>query len=709
MVTKEFFRRAPFIRLVIPLMAGITFRLLCPVPQPFVLLSIVITVLAAFCFTVYPKLSVNFRWRWVFGLSVNGFAFLLGVCLTTQSFAQADDEIKESSVKAEVIGVITEPPEFKPRSVQCFIQVEERKARQTFVKCSGKVLVYIQKDSNALNLRAGDAILLSSVFGKIRSSGNPFDFDYSKYMIYQGIRLSGFVDKDSWKSLSSGHLPIYKKWAFLLRDKLLAIFPDLGMKGDELGVASALIVGDKSNLDSEIKRAYVASGTMHILAVSGMHIALLFWVLNMGLFFLDRIKHGKFLKLTILLLAVWLYAMITGLSGSVLRAAAMITFVILGRSFSRNVDIFNSLAASAFVLLVFNPFNLVDAGFQLSYVAVISIVVFYPMIYAWLTVTNKWLDWIWQLVAVTLAAQIVTTPISLYYFHQFPNLFMASNLLMIPISTVIMYLALAIIPLSGIPWLIAWLGKVFNFWVWMLNAVVLYIESLPFALTTGIYINLVDVCLLYLFVILLTYYLVRKRAVFLISCLVALFLFLGHELFEKYRYLKSSEMIVYNDKDNIILQLRNGPESTWLVKHSCTHLPKFMNIATDVMRTKENHVFQLDSLKRSTQNQGERISEGIWVRGNCIQFYNERIVIPDSLVRDQSSVIPLNTDFLLLGNLDKRNEAALKRYHVSKSLIVLSNVSEYKMQRVTQGLTNPGAKIWSVVNNGAFRWALSNQ
>lgn len=707
MVTKEFFRQAPFIRLVIPLMTGITFRLLYPVSQPVVLLLIILTVLVAFCFTVYPKLSVNFRWRWVFGVSVNGFLFFMGVWLISQKFSVAETEIKESSVKTEVIGVIAEPPEEKPKSIQCFIRIEEQKAGGKFVTSSGEVLVYLQKDSNALNLRAGDALLFSAVFGKIKSSGNPFDFDYQKYMIYQGIRLSGFVDKSSWRFMSSGHLPIYKKWAFMLRDRLLAIFPDLGMKGDELGVASALIVGDKSNLDSEIKRAYVASGTMHILAVSGMHVALLFWVLNMGLFFLDRVKYGKFVKLVILLLAVWLYAMITGLSGSVLRAATMITFVILGRSFSRNVDIFNSLAASAFVLLVFNPFNLVDAGFQLSYVAVISIVVFYPMIYAWLNVTNKWLDKIWQLVAVTLAAQIVTTPISLYYFHQFPNLFMASNLLMIPVSTVIMYMALAIIPLSGISWLMVWLGKVFNFWVWMLNAIVLYIESLPFALTKGIYINWVDVCLLYLFVILLTYYLVKKRAAFLISCLAVLLLFLGHGLFVKYRCLKSSEMIVYNDKDNVILQLRNGEESTWFIKHSCAHLSKFMEISSEAMQVKVNHVYLIDSLKKSTQDQGKWVSKNVWVRGNCIQFHNERIVMPDSLARNQSSAIPLNTDYLLMSNVDKRNEAVLKRYHVSKSVIILSNVSEYKMQQVQRELANSEAKVWSVLNNGAFRLNLN--
>jgi competence protein ComEC len=639
----------------------------------------------------------------VFGLFIYLSVFLLGIFLTDKDLEVPANSLNESSQPVEVVGTIREPPEEKAKSVQCYMNVEEAREGEKLVHCKDKVLIYFQKDSSAKTLKAGDVIIFKSIFNKIKSSGNPYEFDYKRYMAFQGIRLSGYVDARSWKYLFSGHLPVFKKWAYYLRSKLLAIFPDLGMKGDELGVASALIVGDKANLDNEIKRAYVASGTMHILAVSGMHVALLYWVLNACLFFLDRLKHGKYLKLIILLLAVWLYAMITGLSGSVLRAAAMITFVIVGNSFSRNVNIFNSLAASAFVLLLFNPFNLTDVGFQLSYVAVISIVTFYPLIYERIEIQNWFGNQLWSITAVTIAAQIVTTPLSLYYFHQFPNLFLVSNIIMIPLSTVIMYMAMTLIPFSGWGWMMGWLGKVFNSLVWLLNKVVLTIEGLPFALTKGIYISWLDVCLFYVLIGFMAFYFIKKQAVYFLLGLTTVLVLLTHGLFVKYQYFTSKEMMVYNDKDNVIIQFRSGAESTWLVAGKCDHLPRFVQTSADAMLCKTNHVFLLDSVKRVSQQTGRWLGEGLWIKGDFIQFFERRIAVMDGEQTAKSLSKQIRVDYLIVSNVNHNKETLPGHLNVKKFLVTAPVISGYMSRKMERLVANPKMVIYNIEKSGAFR------
>lgn len=642
----------------------------------------------------------------MYGLSINLAIFLLGVFVSDFKFEQSANTLSAKSVQIELIGTIAEPPEEKAKSVQCLMKLDEVKEREMFVTCNDKVLLYLKKDSSALTLRSGDVIICKTSLSKIKSSGNPYEFDYNKYMSYQGVHFSGYVDAHSWKYLSSGNLFVLKKWAYSLRDKLLAIFPGLGMTGDELGVASALIVGDKTNLDNEIKRAYVASGTMHILAVSGMHVAILYWVLNMGLFFLNRIRHGKYLKLVILLSAVWMYAMLTGLSGSVLRAAAMITFVIIGESFSRKANIFNSLAASAFLLLLVNPFNLIDVGFQLSYMAVISIVVFYPLIYERIEIQNWLGDQLWSLTAVTLAAQIVTTPISLFYFHQFPNLFLVSNLIMIPLSTLIMYFAMVIMPFSGLDWVMGWMGKAFNFLVWLLNKVVLTIESLPYALTKGVFITWLDVCLLYLLVIFLTLYLVKKRSLYFVLGLGVVLVFISHGLVIKYQSFTTKEMIVYNDKDNVVLQFRDGATSIWMVNRKCEHVSKFIQISSDAMHCKNSQVVFLDSIRQKSGTGGLWLSNNLWVRGNFIQFFDKKIVISDGTEARKSSDKSIGVDYLLVRDTKPNTQAFLKDCYLAKTVVIAPVVFGYKAKKIEKSFVESKVILYDIENSGALRLKL---
>jgi competence protein ComEC len=704
----DFLRQAPFLRLIFPLIIGIVLRINFSIPEGYVFSLLTITFVAAFCFTIFEKLAINYRYRWIPGLSIHLIIFCLGVIFTDVKFQSFENKWNETNSPVNLIGIVSEPPGVKPNSIQCFVAVDQIAQGKQFSPSNTKILVYIQKDSNSLKLKAGDAIVMRLQLNKIKSTGNPFEFDYGKYLSYQGVHLSGYVNGHSWKLLTNNKLPFYQMIAYNVQAKLLSIFTKIGLSGDELGVTSALIIGDKTYLDDDIKQAYVASGTMHILAVSGMHVALLYWVLNMLLSFLERNKLSRIIKLILLLLAVWFYALITGLGGSILRAATMITFIIVGQSFNKNINIFNSLAVSAFLLLIINPFNLIDVGFQLSYCAVISIVIFYPFIYEIIDF-NDWLpDQLWSLTAVTIAAQILTTPISLFYFHQFPNLFLVSNLVMIPLSTIIMYFVMVLLPLSGFNWLAKIMGKVLDFLVWLLNKVVLTIEHLPYALTKGVYITWLDVCLLYMFVCFVTLYLLRKSGLYFAVALSSIALLLLHGSLVKYQNSVRKEIVVYNDAKNIVIQFHNGNKSVWIVGARDSRIDRYMNIAIQARKVKENKIYFLDSVQQQTKGKGKWLESYLWVRGNCIQFFDKKIVISDGNEVTRTTANPIKADYLIVRDLKGSSLQELKNNYLVQLVVLNASIKEPKAKRAEEIFDDKKVPVYSIDAKGAWVFNLTD-
>lgn len=705
--TVVFLKQSPFIRLVIPLVAGILLRLNIEIPSFLALCAIIITFVLSFGLAVLRKFSHNFKYRWLFGLNIFLLFFSLGTYLTGEEHKVTDKNLTKTIAPSEYIGVITDLPEERAKSVRFFVEIKQEKSQEKFINRREKVLCYVKKDSASLLLKAGDVILFKTAFEDIESSGNPFEFDYKKYLSYQGIRFSTYIDQQYWKRMSGRKLPVIQLWAIKTGNMLEAVFSKIGMTGQELGVASALIIGDKAGLDKEIKQAYVASGAMHILAVSGMHVALLYWVLNMLLSFLDRKTYGKLLKLIILLMAVWFYALITGMGGSILRAAAMITFVIAGQALNRRINIFNSLAASAFFLLLYNPYNLVDVGFQLSYFAVISIVIFYPLIYQ-LFEFESWLgNQIWSLTAVTLSAQVLATPISLFYFHQFPNLFLISNLIMIPLSTLIMYFAMVLVVCSFWNGLALLMGKVFNLLVWLLNQVVLIIEGLPYALTKGIYITWFDVCLLYLFVVLITLYFIKKRAGYLISGLVTILILAFSGFMQDFQYAGKSQIIVYKEMNNSIIQFNNGSHSTWLIGENNERTKPYIEHARDAMHSRNNEVFLLDSVISISRGKGLSFKSGLWMRGDFLQFGGKRMVILNGPEANKTIDNPVSLDYVIVRN-NKSNhysDKAFKNY-LSHAFIIDASISKFKAKKLEKILLEKRVSVMNIASSGAWIFKL---
>jgi competence protein ComEC len=697
---KSLINQAPFLRLSLPLIAGIVLALEFRIPNTVLLAPILITFITAISFTATTKLSTHYGLRWIFGVSLHLFLLFTGIYITNQKESTSLQSPTVMASNEEYIGIIQDSPEERTKTVKCFITIYQVKNKRSISNCKETILAYFAKTPKALILQAGNLLVFRSTLAPIETSGNPYEFDYRKYLSNQGVHYSAYIGQYSWRCLESHQLGFLQQWAFTMQNKLSAIFARNGMRGDELGVASALITGNKAGLDDEIKQAYIGSGTMHILAVSGMHVALLYWVLNLLLSVLDRNKYLNILKLLLLLVAVWLYALITGLGGSILRASVMITFVIIGKATSEKIHIYNSLAASALFLLLVNPYNLIDIGFQLSYLAVISITVFYPLIYELLDADNWAIDQIWSLIACTLAAQLFTTPISLFYFHQFPNLFIISNLLMIPLSTLIMYFAMLLITCSGWDWLALILGKVFNWLVWLLNKIVLTIEQQPFALTKGIYPNAIEVIMFYILICFVAAYFVYKRAILLLLGLGIVVLLLTEIIWKDYHQLTTSQLVIYNEKGNTLVLFRNGKRNVWLASSINERTWAAITKTQEAQHSDGFQLFQIDSIMCRSRKKAMQINPELWIKGNFVQFGKKRIMIVDNLKPDSLVQRP-TTDFLLLrnGKYDKRDKS--KPLNTTLVIMDASN-TDFVAKKMERKLTGMNINVHNTIESGAF-------
>ena len=324
----------------------------------------------------------------------------------------------------------------------------------------------------------------------------------------------------------------------------------------------------KDELDFEVKQAYATAGAMHVLAVSGLHVGIIFLILNTLLAILDTSKKGRIVKAIILLISLWSYAMITGLSPSVLRAATMFSFVIIGTVLNRKSSIYNTLAASAFFILIINPNLLFEVGFQLSYVAVLGIVYLQPIIYK--RIYTRWwlLDKVWAITAVSIAAQIATLPLTLFYFNQFPVYFMLSNLLVIPSAVVILSLGILLFVTSPIPFISESIGWVLNKFIEGLNFGIKEIEVLPNSLIEGLSINVLECLALYIIIILLLRGLeIRKLKTINYAFFLAL-IFIINDLIEDIALANSKSMIVYHINKNQAIDFIDGTSNVLLANSS---------------------------------------------------------------------------------------------------------------------------------------------
>lgn len=484
----------PFIRILIALIFGIiaaesTDQALISIHQ--VLYLFLALVLAKFLFR---KVS-NTIWGNVLLVLV----FLIGYANSANHRTAENHPFSKDNQQSQAyLGVVSSYPSVKGKNLVFQVDASSTIKNNSIMEAASKVSIYLKMDDSVSYLpKYGDQVLIQGRPRPMSPPKNPYGFDYRAFMANRGICCQQMIEDDQIRQVSEHHANPLLYHAFQIRSQLEREIESLVPGRKAQNIIKALLLGVKNDLDAETKSAFAAAGAMHILAVSGLHVSVVYFMVHWLLSLFPSVTMKRWVTPSASILALWLYALLTGLSPSILRAVTMITIVISSQLFLRRTNIFNSLAFAAFVLLIFNPNFLVDVGFQLSFLAVGGIIYLQPKIAALWTVRNWLGDKVWQLTSVSLAAQLATFPVGLYYFHQFPTYFLFTNLVVIPGAFVIMILALAMLVFGG--WF-GWLGTACGYAVNALNTFVGFIESLDGSVIDEVSISVAMVCLIYLLI-----------------------------------------------------------------------------------------------------------------------------------------------------------------------------------------------------------------
>ena len=488
------------------------------------------------------------------------FLVLLLLIFAGSAFSNYHDNNQFKSeitpTKARFTGYVLEKSPSKNNRFKYLVQLNTQLDSTRLLAIDERIVLFNADSLTNKQLQPGKQIMFQTLLNPITNSNNPGEFNYQRYMKLEGVRYQTYLHKEV-TILPHEHKTITIK-ALELQSYLLEKYRKAGIDGDEFAVLAALTLGNKDYLSNDLKSSFSASGAMHVLAVSGLHVGIIYLILKLLFRPLNKVKQLLALKVVLILLSLWLYAFITGLSPSVLRSCTMFSFITIGENIHRKTNIYNMLATSAFCLMVIEPTIIYKVGFQLSYAAVTSIVFFQPKIAALFQPKNKIIKWLWDLFAVSVAAQIGTFPISIYYFHQFPVYFWISNFVAIPAAAILLHLAFFFFAVIPFPFLTRIVGLLINWVVKSLNYSVQYIEDLPFSVIHQLSIDEITLTLMFLFIVTFSWFIaIKKYKPFLLSLIILLFI-TGYSTYKTIKTHQQTYIVFYNNYSSPLVSLIDG-------------------------------------------------------------------------------------------------------------------------------------------------------
>ncbi len=679
----NFFRPVPFIRFIIPLILGIILGEFYPIPKLYYTGIVLILLLIFLAFKSIP----NHR-KWIFGIITYLFLFVVGHTLVVQHDERNHQNYLSTfklQQKVQCIGIVQDLPVAKNK-IEAQIQLESIFIDNSWKKVSGNVKAYFAKDTSSYQLFYGDKIIFSARFFPPQKNLNPKSFDFAQFLHFQNIHYTAHLKSEDWNILENHQGNSILSWSFSLRKRAIEILKKEIPSVNEFAVASALIVGYKDEITEDVSLAYRHTGAMHVLAVSGLHVGIVYWLISL-LFKFIKSRRRSFLifKLFISLVLIWAFALVTGASPSVLRASVMFSFVIIGDSFSQEKNIYNTLAVSAFFLLLFNPYLLFNIGFQLSYLAVIGIVFFQNLIYKSWYVKNRVGKFIWKLTSVSLAAQIITLPISIFYFHQIPTYFWLSGLIVVPAAPIILVLGLLIFFFSLFSsTIVSALAFVLMKFLWVVNAVIFMIQKLPIHIISDIHITFYELVLLYIVVAMIMIWIYSANKKYLWTALLFLCITCISFSARKISYLYQKKLIVYHTQGNLI----------------------------DYIEGKEVYTFKNEELSEKNEDfaasmyrafyGAKKIKENILFKNNFITIKGLKIYVLNENYYQRRSIKNIDIDIIIIQNNPFINFKNLVKEFNCKKIIVDGSNSYGKIKFWKKAAKEYNIEFHNTKEHGAF-------
>lgn len=624
-VTRSFFQKIPFIRITSLFLIGILMNYYLRFDSRWI--GLVLTLLISVSVILWH--NTNFITVKVHNLIISVSIVLAGLFYPNKI---QERDLPSFPRKDYYLAEVCQKPTEKAKSFQSILQIQNSSMAKP-----EKLVAYFSKTKFDTTISAGDQLVILARPQEIRNMGNPFEYDYQAVMHKKDIWFSVYLAEGTY--LKTGHhidRMIYK--AEQIRDKLISILAFVLTEREERSVVSALTLGYRAEIDQETIDYFASTGAMHVLSVSGLHVSLIYFILGFLISFIKRGKAGLIVFSVVMILFLWVYAFITGFSPSVQRATVMFTFVIIGNGLRRPVNIYNSLTASAFLLILLNPSVIFDIGFQLSYLAVFGIVLVQPVLYNLLELTNPLLKWCWGLFTVSIAAQLTTFPLGLFYFNQFPNLFWLSGFIVIPATTVIIWLTLAFFifsPLHGFAMIIGWvIQKLTSLMLYLLKEM----DALPLAVSKGIVLNPVQVLMLFAGISAIIIFVFSRKKVWLFLTLFLIMIFQVSEILIKKQFFNQHIIYVYNTR-NLMIHFING-RTNYLVVSGKDSIP--MKELKMIERV-QNHLRLDDPVWIDKNDKNGFVSADMKVNEQSIQFLNSQI----SFIKGMNHSIQMS-DILIL-------------------------------------------------------------
>jgi len=673
-------KEAPFLRLLIPFAAGILLQWNFKFGDEVGFLGTAGSSILLVLFSL-KTITSRFKMYWLSGVFLNCLFLFAGSMLTFSKDGAAQQILLSRKYAASpiIIARLNEPLSEKAKSFKAQASIQMLGVQDSLFASNGDIIIYLQKDSTTpgqssrlASLGYGSTIVFKKKLQPIKGSGNPGSFNYQRYCAFQGIYYQVYLKTTEYEMLPRGNVNPFREFVFRTRTKTIAILQQYIPSDKESGLAEALLIGYKDDLDKGLVQSYSNTGVLHIIAVSGLHVGLVYWLINCMLHFLNNIRKLRFLKPVLIIAALWIFCFLAGGSPSVLRSAVMFTFIVLGQNISRKISIYNSLAGSAFFLLCYNPFWLWDAGFQLSYAAVLSIIIFMKPIYNSLFIENKLLDALWKLNSVTLSAQVLTVPICLYYFHQFPNFFLITNFIAVPLSSIILIGELLLCVVSVVPVIATKLGWLLKWLIWLMNSFIERFDRLPFSVFQNIQLSIMQVISIYLIITGLAIWIMKKKAIAIAAALVAVLIFgviRSHWLWTvKYQRI----LIVYNIPFQQSIDFIEGNKYFFKGDSALNGEGFAQNFHLKPSRTAYQLVHN-DSLPSLIYNQ------------ECYVFNSRRVMVVESPLPEITSQEKIDVDVIIISKSPKLSIADLNDCFNCKQIVVdasnpLWKISKWKVE-----------------------------
>jgi competence protein ComEC len=564
----------------------------------------------------------------------------------------------------------------------------------------GKVLLYFSKTDFLKPPEYGDVLLLKGAPKPVPSPANPGEFDYKKFLSFRNIYHQQFLKRNDVMVLGNEPQSYIIEHAIKTRLWAKGALYQYVEGTQEQAIASALVLGVTDGLDDELLSAYAATGSMHVLAVSGLHISIIYLILVFLFKPITKSRAGKWVLAITSLLVLWAYAFITGLSPSVLRAVVMFSFIAVAKATGRNTNIYNTLAASGFCILMYDPYLIMSVGFQLSYLAVLGIVYLEPKLYLLWEAPSWAMEQIWKITCVSIAAQLATLSLGLLYFHQFPNYFLLSNLLVIPVSFLVLIFGLGLLSVSFISIIAKVVGICLAWTIKIMNWIVLGVEWLPYSLIEDIHITTLQ-CWLLMGIILCMMLMIEYKKfsyVYIGAMLVLAFTIIEWNHF--YEVTTKPRITVYRVPGHVAIDFMKDARAYFITDTSLTKDDNKIRFHIRPNRVNVG-ITQLTELSNAGFSRSVKGGELISWNGKMVLYINSK---------DFETPVAVNHfDLIIIGNNSVETLLSLQAWYPDTPVVLDSSNSTYYSTRLVKEAKDLNLNIHSVHHQGAYEFHLDEQ